>query len=128
MSIGLAAAALALTLTLPPLIPSAAPKTPVKPTDPAQYYPSRAARSGVEGEAKIHCIVNPDGRLIGCVVLSETPESYGFGTASVAVAERLFQTRPPASTSGADEAIDTTINWRLPANAKRAGTHPAASK
>ena len=126
MLFGLPAAALALTLTWPALTPSVTATTPARTTDPAQYYPARAAHMGIEGDAKIHCIINTQGRLIGCVVLSESPQNYGFGAASLAVAEHLFQADPPAADSATDKPFETIVKWRLPANARRAGPRPGS--
>jgi TonB family protein len=123
MSIAIPAAALALTLSWPTLAPPAPP--PVRATNPGQYYPGRAARMGVEGDVRIHCIVSPAGRLIGCVVLSEAPQNYGFAAASVAMAEQLIRASPLPN-GGDDRVFETTIRWRLPANAKRGDSRPAS--
>ena len=126
MSIGIPAAALALVLSWPALAPPAPSAPPaVRATNPAQYYPGRAARRGVEGDVRIHCIVRPEGRLIGCVVLSEAPQNYGFGAASLAMAEQLLRASPTPD-SADDRVFETTIRWRLPSSAKRGDSRPAS--
>jgi TonB family protein len=126
MSIAMPVAALALTLTWPtlaPRAPSAPP--PARATSAGQYYPGKAARMRVEGDVKIHCIVSPEGRLIGCVVLSEAPQNYGFGAASVAMAEQLIRASPLPN-GGDDRVLETTIRWRLPASAKGGNARPVS--
>ena len=125
MSIAMPVAALALTLTWPALAPAPSAPPAVRATTPGQYYPGRAARMGVEGDVKIHCIVSPAGRLIGCVVLSEAPQNYGFAAASMAMAEQMLRANPLPS--GADDRVfETTIRWRLPAGAKRSDSRPVS--
>jgi len=58
-----------------------------------RHYPAQARAEGVEGQAVLQCNVTARGALTGCVVVSETPPNYGFGTAALAVS-RLFQMRP----------------------------------
>lgn len=53
------------------------------------FYPSAARAAGMSGRATIECSVLPDGRLSDCVVVSETPEGYGFGEATVRAATKL---------------------------------------
>lgn len=56
-------------------------------------YPAAARSAYVEGDAKIQCSVAADGTLDGCVVLAETPQGWGFGQATLALAPR-FHMRP----------------------------------
>jgi TonB family protein len=82
--------------------PSVSPAGPIarpdwlrKPTgeDVARYYPERAQRMEVNGRAEIVCEVTAKGTLEACMVVSETPEDYGFGEAALKLA-RLFRMKP----------------------------------
>jgi protein TonB len=57
-----------------------------RPADLERYYPSRALRRGMEGQARVECVVNVEGWLTNCVVLSETPANWGFGEAAARIA------------------------------------------
>ncbi|MDC7683533.1 hypothetical protein PQU92_09615 [Asticcacaulis sp. BYS171W] len=46
------------------------------------YYPERAKDSMAEGWAQIECVILDKGRL-DCKLLSEAPEKYGFGSATL---------------------------------------------
>lgn len=56
------------------------------PSQAMRDYPKEAKRQGVTGMAKISCLWNEKGRL-KCTLISETPEGYGFGAATVAIFE-----------------------------------------
>jgi protein TonB len=66
-----------------------------KPTgdDIARYYPERAQRLSMSGRAVIGCMVAPDGRLVDCKVLSESPLQWGFGEAAIRMSSQ-FRMRP----------------------------------
>ena len=72
------------------------------------------------GEAHIRCDVRADGRLAGCLVLSESPPGQGFGEATLKIASffqmkpRLIDGRP---VGGA--VVETTIRWLAPASGPR---------
>lgn len=59
-------------------------------TSAQQFYPPDALNEEVEGSATIECVVQPDGRLATCVVVSEDPKGYGFGRATVRLFEATF--------------------------------------
>ncbi len=48
-------------------------------------YPARAADNGVEGVVVLACQVGDDGAMTRCVVESEDPAGYGFGSATARV-------------------------------------------
>jgi TonB family protein len=75
---------LADTITLPRWVSYSRPGLPL-----AGYFPDRAVRAGLGGEALIHCRVDGRGRLAGCQVLSDTPREMGFGQAALAIAPWL---------------------------------------
>jgi His-Xaa-Ser repeat protein HxsA len=68
-----------------------------KPTseDMARYYPDRAQRMEVSGRAEIVCDVTAKGTLEACMVVSESPEDYGFGEAALKLA-RFFRMKSAA--------------------------------
>ena len=45
------------------------------------YFPERAQRMSVSGDAAITCSVRATGELVGCWVSSEAPPGFGFGEA-----------------------------------------------
>lgn len=59
----------------------------------ARYYPDRAQRMEAEGRATISCSVTARGTLQNCSIVSEEPDSMGFGDAAMKMS-RLFQMRP----------------------------------
>jgi len=61
--------------------------------DVARYYPDRALRQEVDGRATISCSVKANGTVTGCVVVSESPEGYGFGDAAIKLSSR-FRMKP----------------------------------
>jgi len=105
--------------------PSAAPQDakPVVPhwirtpasVDLMRYYPRKAMADRVQGRGVAGCTVAEDGHLTSCVVLSETPAGYGFGEATVKIAEKVFRVSPKnpdgASTVGAH--VQVPIRWSL---------------
>lgn len=62
------------------------------PDDLVEYFPERASREGVPGEATLQCEVAVTGHLEHCRVLSESPEGYGFGQAALGLAETFEMT------------------------------------
>jgi protein TonB len=53
----------------------------------ARFYPDRAQRMGIEGVATISCEVTATGTMTGCRVVRETPDEYGFGAATLKLAQ-----------------------------------------
>lgn len=56
-------------------------------------YPGFAADAGIEGAARLACVVTVSGRLTGCEVLAASPEGLGFDLAALEVAP-LFVAEP----------------------------------
>jgi protein TonB len=46
-----------------------------------EFYPDRAMRLGINGDATAACTVGPSGDLVGCWLSSESPGDQGFGFA-----------------------------------------------
>jgi protein TonB len=58
-----------------------------------RYYPLREQVAAVDGHSLIDCVVQADGRLRDCVVISESPANAGFGQAALKLA-RWFRIAP----------------------------------
>jgi periplasmic protein TonB len=71
----------------PPYVPREItnPRWLQRPSDLGIYYPRRAEARGVTGEVVLDCLVSTIGRL-DCDIVSETPRSWGFGEAALAIA------------------------------------------
>jgi TonB family protein len=76
------------TAFLAALVLAAAPALadPTAPDPALAFYPPAAMAAGVEGQATIRCGRDAQMKLIGCVLVSETPAGQGFGAASLALA------------------------------------------
>jgi hypothetical protein len=81
----------------------------------AQAYPAKALAARVEGWAVLRCARREDGRLVGCVVRSESPIGYGFGTAALTLAPSLAG---PGCADHADHIVrpdeNVPVKFRLP--------------
>ncbi|MDR3507221.1 MAG: energy transducer TonB [Caulobacteraceae bacterium] len=71
-------------------------KVLVRPTaaEMAGLFPAAASRANVAGSAKVSCVIQLDGTLGNCAILSEAPKGYGFGLATLNAA-RLYRIQPP---------------------------------
>jgi TonB family protein len=76
----------------------------------ASVYPDTAAHREISGESRVRCRVLADGKLGGCVVLSEAPADMGFGAAGLQSAA-FFQLAP--ANYGPNATIVVPIHWRL---------------
>lgn len=54
-----------------------------------RFFPERAMRQEVGGAATVSCTAEVDRKLTGCQMVSESPEGFGFGDATIR-ASRLF--------------------------------------
>jgi protein TonB len=115
-----------LPTTLAPPPPPAPPAPPVitaadfiqRPDGNAygRYYPTRAAEREKEGVVRVRCSVNASGRLVSCQILSEDPTGWGFGDATVRLAQREFRVRPQTVNGQPTDggSITFPIRWQLP--------------
>lgn len=87
------------------------------PTDFVENYPAQAASQAVEGRATLECYVRLDTTL-DCRVTAETPSSWGFGDAALAIA-RTFRVAPARVDGRSVEGgrIRRTIRFVLPEDA-----------
>lgn len=60
--------------------------------DLIRVYPPEARERGVSGDTRIQCTVEPDGTLVDCDVLAETPQAMGFGAAAIEASHRFRMT------------------------------------
>ena len=83
--------------------------------DLARYYPQRAQRLGIEGEAVIGCTVDRSGRLAACSVMRRSPARHGFGAAALKMS-RAFRMRPMTrdGTPVAGGKVAIPIRFALP--------------
>lgn len=58
--------------------------------DLANAYPERSLERGLNGRATVSCLVQRDGRLRDCEIITEYPRGGDFGPATVGVSERAF--------------------------------------
>jgi len=84
-------------------------------TEFARFYPDRAQRMGKEGSATITCAVTAAGSLTGCRLVRETPEDYGFGDATLKLAQ-YFKMSPRTVDGRAIEGGQVTIPIRFNLN------------
>jgi len=82
----------------------------------AQFYPTRALMLGVEGASRVRCRILATGRLANCALVSEDPAGYGFGEASVAMAEATLHVAPldNRGVPVRGGTITVFIAWKLP--------------
>ena len=78
----------------------------------ARFYPDRAQRMGQEGSATITCAVTATGSLTGCRLVRETPDDYGFGAATLKLAQ-YFKMSPRTVDGQPVEGGQVTIPIRF---------------
>src|SRR2546428_13655589 len=61
--------------------------------DVIDYYPDIAWRRNLSGRATLSCLIDADGDLTHCQVVSEHPRRVGFGAAALKLAPK-FQLAP----------------------------------
>lgn len=104
----------------PPAPPAPGPRVIVEPkwvampdaAAMARWYPARAQSEGVNGSATLRCTVTGRGTVENCVVLSETPQGFGFGRSAVNLS-RYFRMSPRTENGQAVEGAEVTIPLRF---------------
>jgi TonB family protein len=59
--------------------------------DLERLYPHKA--KGVQGDVKVDCLIDENGRFTSCDVVSESPSGLGFGDSTIALS-KLFRMKP----------------------------------
>jgi protein TonB len=75
--------------------------------DVSRYTPELAVREGVTGHVTVRCTVQSSGALGRCLVRSEDPKGYAFGTATIKTAQKLV--KPQVSQAGGPKEVDVTL-------------------
>lgn len=80
--------------------------------DFARYFPARALAENKDGRVTLDCIVQTD-QSLKCAVTSETPAEYGFGAATLSIANafRVVAVHEGAPTAG--KRVLLPIFWRV---------------
>jgi protein TonB len=83
------------TVDPPPARRDIAPTWLRKPTgeEMARYYPDKALRRGITGQATLSCAVTASGAVRDCQVVSQTPDAAGFGDAAMKLS-KFFRMSP----------------------------------
>ncbi len=76
----------------------------------AAVYPAHAQHLHLGGQSRIRCQVLPSGKLIGCVLVSESPPGEGFGHAELQLAP-FFQLAP--ANFGPNATVEVPVRWQL---------------
>lgn len=77
-------------------------------------FPVAAIQTGASGEAVIECQVAPGGALDGCYVITERGGDYGFGAATVQLAQ-YFRMAPTSQSGQPTEGalVRLPMVWKL---------------
>jgi TonB family protein len=108
------------------------------PDDMEKAYPATALKQGVSGHTELSCDLDPEGRLVRCALVKETPEGMGFGAASLSLSDR-FRMKPEATKAHLADGgkVLVPIRWaivvhpewlRLPSVSDLDGEYPRAAK
>ena len=93
------------------------PVTPTFTPRARLWYPERAQRLMVTGEAVIDCDLLADGALTRCEAVSESPRGQNFTDAALALAKAKAMTAKPSearSPSGPVERVRVTVHFDWP--------------
>jgi protein TonB len=106
------------TTTPPQPAPVPAPPRPsviTRPSwtrQPSPEFPERALARGIEsGRVTLNCLVNPNGSMSDCNIVSEDPAGAGFGAAALAAARRARLS--PQTVDGAAQGARVNFTTRF---------------
>lgn len=75
----------------------------------AMYYPDLAQRMEKSGDASVRCTITAKRSLTDCAVVTESPMGYGFGAATI----RLAQHMQVNGSFHDGSTITLPISWRI---------------
>jgi len=81
-------------------------------TDVAAVYPRVGARLGHYGRVMLSCMVQPDGSLARCEVLSEDPADEGFADAALKLS-KLYKLASPDGSPLPKTTVEVPIKFSL---------------
>lgn len=97
------------------LRPRADPQIPGWTRQPAPDFPGIALRRGIEkGEARLGCVVGPEGVPGECRIMAETPAGAGFGQSALRSLERSRVRLPEDQGSLIGKVVSFTIRFWMP--------------
>ena len=78
-------------------------------------YPKQAEAEGKEGKVSFDCQFAADGTIKACIILSEDPEGFGFGQATIDLFIKYCHVDPASVPGGLKEGDRKkfTYNWLL---------------
>ena len=79
----------------------------------ADYYPPSAINDDRTGQASVECTVLDTAGHISCVLVSETPKGYGFGSATVRVVQDKGRVDTGQGAVKPGSKLRATLKWQL---------------
>jgi hypothetical protein len=77
-----------------------------------KYYPAAANAAGQSGVAILECQFDQMGNLHNCDTLAEMPQDYGFGAATIELAQKYFtMDMRDLDAQPNDDWIKIIVNW-----------------
>ncbi|RZJ26216.1 MAG: TonB family protein, partial [Brevundimonas sp.] len=119
-------------VTAPPVITTTPPQPAVVPApvtrpsvinspswarQPSVEFPERALARGIEsGRVQLNCLVNANGSMSDCNVVSEDPAGAGFGSAAIAGARRARLSPRTVDGAAQNARVNFTVRFTPPAD------------
>jgi protein TonB len=83
------------------------------------FFPERAERFGVSGDAQIECKLGANLSLDACVLISESPKQQGFAEAALLMARRraiTYSQSNPAPQPAVGDTVRVDVPFKLPSD------------